>query len=215
MNRIRLTRLIGLGASVLVIVLGWVLGIQPLLDTTDRLELERQSALDTNASTETLLASLEQAQADQEALQNSLAEINSAVPSDVDAARFIDEIAAVSGKSATTVRRLIWGEAVRYAVPAPDPSGAFLTPPAPLPFTDSRINAENFVAIPVTIETTGDYAGVLKFVELLQTSTRLFTVTDLLVKEEQVLEFSFAPPPVAGTITGYIFVLTDGTVPAA
>jgi hypothetical protein len=78
-------------------------------------------------------------------------------------------------------------------------------PPDPAIVTNPLIDSTNFVAIPVTLELSGDWTPILKFVDGLQTSPRLFLVTSL---ETRAVEGS--DTLLTAKIGGYIYAIPTG-----
>ena len=79
-----------------------------------------------------------------------------------------------------------------------------VAPQAPPLVTNPKITAANFIAIPIALKISGQYANVLNFVKGLQAGERLFLVTNLSTK-------TVVPSTVDADITGLIYVLlADG-----
>ena len=78
----------------------------------------------------------------------------------------------------------------------------------PAPVVNPLVTAQNFVAVPISIEVDGSYEDVLAFVEGLQKGKRLVMVTTFQTSEEA------DSGNVTGTLTAFVYVLIDPSEPA-
>ena len=210
---------------VAVVVGGWFLGIQPQLSAANAAGESRASEAARNATSERLLVTLKKDFEGIGELKNSNATLRRSVPSSAQLSTFVTELDALSSQNAVSVTTIAVSDAKAYTPPVivaaavtgaatsptPSPSAsaapvvaAPVAPQAPPLVTSPKITAANFIAIPIALKISGQYANVLNFVKGLQAGERLFLVTNLSTK-------TVVPPTVDADITGLIYVLlADG-----
>jgi len=154
---------------------GWFLGAAPLLEGQARQEQFRKAAVATNEGIEAAIAKLVVEKDNLPELQTRASELEEAIPRDVESAAFITSLNNLAAASAVTITAISISDGMPYSAPrqTSDVDGA------PVPVTDQRINENNFVLIPVSIEVSGGWNEVLNFVNGVQTSTRLVLATQL------------------------------------
>ncbi|HEV7909311.1 MAG TPA: hypothetical protein VGP03_14285, partial [Pseudonocardiaceae bacterium] len=89
-------------------------------------------------------------------------------------------------------------------------AGTLDTTGAGAQLADGRVSADNFVAVPVSVDVEGNYSSVLNLVDALQKGRRLFTVTTFAtaaVAGES--EGAFPDGNFTATIGGYVYVLLE------
>ena len=204
---------------------GWFLGIQPQLNAANAASESRTSEAARNAASERLLVTLKKDFEGIGELKDSNATLRRSVPSSAQLSTFVTELNALSGQNSVAVTTITVSDAKAYtppvivaaavtgaaASPTPSPTAsaapvvaAPVAPQAPPLVTNPKITAANFIAIPITLKISGQYANVLNFVKGLQAGERLFLVTNLSTK-------TVVPPTVDADITGLIYVLlADG-----
>jgi Tfp pilus assembly protein PilO len=225
MDRNRLWMIGSVVVAIAVIAAGWFLGIQPQLATAAIADQDRAKAQIQNTANEALLVSLKKDYRGIDALKTTLASLRESVPASTEISTFVTELDSLAGAHQVTVSLITVADATAYAppvpaasTPTPNPS-ATATPsatptPTPsasaapsagtVPGTNPKITAANFIAIPVNLSITGQYANVLDFVKGLQTGPRLFLVTSLSV--------TTVGGGVESSIGGLVYVLLqDGT----
>ena len=206
---------------VAVVVGGWFLGIQPQLSAANAAGESRTSEAARNATSERLLVTLKKDFEGIGELKDSNATLRRSVPSSAQLSTFVTELDALSSQNAVSVTTIAVSDAKAYtppvitaaavtgAAPSPTPSpsasaapvvAAPVAPQAPPLVTNPKITAANFIAIPITLKISGQYANVLNFVKGLQAGERLFLVTNLSTK-------TVVAPTVDADITGLIYVL--------
>jgi Tfp pilus assembly protein PilO len=225
MDRNRLWMIGSVVVAIAVIAAGWFLGIQPQLATAAIADQDRAKAQIQNTANEALLVSLKKDYRGIDALKTTLASLRESVPASTEISTFVTELDSLAGAHQVTVSLITVADATAYAPPVPAAStptpspGATATPsatPTPTPLasaapsagtvqvTNPKITAANFIAIPVNLSITGQYANVLDFVKGLQTGPRLFLVTSLSVTTVE--------GGVDSSIGGLVYVLLqDGT----
>jgi Tfp pilus assembly protein PilO len=199
-----------------IVALGWFLGVQPRLADAAAAEAERENVVATNEGLEVQLAQLKKEFEQIDDLRAEVAELRASIPGDADYSGFVAELNGLSGATGAGVTRLSIGDASWYANAAAEQPPAAETPappagsasadgastpvadgsPVQIPIDSSLVNGSNFVAIPVTIELSGDYAQATALMGALQKDKRLFLVTGF--------AFGGAAPP---RIDGLLYVL--------
>ena len=189
------TRIWALGTTVVIVVvlaLGYLLGVSPMLTRLAAAEEELASAEATNQAQQATLQVMKAQYEDLPALQEELQALRVSIPGVVDSDFIYKLLADYQFGSATAVSSIITGEAQPYGV---TPEGE--------PTTDGVNAVPNLYTVPVTItftDTPGELA--LAFVAGLQRGPRLFLVTS----------FSGGEGENGGetiTVTAYMFVLSD------
>ena len=225
MDRNRLWVIGTVARMAVVVVGGWFLGIQPQLNAANAASESRTSEAARNAASERLLVTLKKDFEGIGELKDSNATLRRSVPSSAQLSTFVTELNALSGQNSVAVTTITVSDAKAYtppvivaaavtgaaASPTPSPTAsaapvvaAPVAPQAPPLVTNPKITAANFIAIPITLKISGQYANVLNFVKGLQAGERLFLVTNLSTK-------TVVPPTVDADITGLIYVLlADG-----
>lgn len=201
-----------IGAALIMVVIaggGWLIGIQPQLSAASLADQTRVNVEAQNAGHEALLIKLKKDYEGIEALKGQLAALRIAVPASAEMPSFVTELNSLAGSHNVTVKSITVADAKPYA-PVPATGGGTSNTPA-----NSRINAENFVAIPVQLAVTGPYANVLDFVHDVQTSARLFLVATLSTTGSTHSKGSVSRPTTSGpdtvdaTVGGFVYVLLD------
>ncbi len=236
------------------VVLGYMIGISPQLEEAARADEAKAGVEAQNALYEIELARLESQFANIGELQAELDDLRLEVPAEARFPDLIKQLEASASKHKVTMTVMSVSDPQLYvpipveapAAPAEGENGAdtegasadtaaadaAVTPVAPTPLP-AGVDSENFVAIPISMAVTGDYQGVLNFMESVQKGKRLFLVTtfssaadtkavadggeggDTMPAETDVPANPAEPSPPAGnvssTITGYVYVLLDKT----
>jgi Tfp pilus assembly protein PilO len=216
---------------VVVVVGGWFLGIQPQLSAANAASESSASEAAQNATSERLLVTLKRDFAGIGELKDSNATLRRSVPSSAQLSTFVTELDVLASQNGVSVTTITVSDAKAYtppvivavavtgaaASPTPSPAtsaapvvAAPVAPQAPPLVTNPKITAANFIAIPIDLKISGQYANVLNFVKGLQTGERLFLVTNL----------STAPPTATTAVTstadaeikGLIYVLIAGGI---
>ncbi|HEV7564864.1 MAG TPA: hypothetical protein VGO31_02770 [Microbacteriaceae bacterium] len=226
--------LIGLVAVMVVVVaLGWLLGIQPQLAAAAAADQQRATVQAENAANEAVLAKLKKDYSSIDELKKQLVSLRQSVPASSEISAFVTELDTLAGAHQATVKTISVSDAEPYkppAVLAPAPTSAAspsasptatpapvaaapVAPTAPAAVTNSKITAANFIAIPIQLSITGTYANVLDFVNGLQMGPRLFLVT--------AFSTTASTDPTAGagaidsTVGGFVYVVLDANAAAA
>ncbi|MFJ8896149.1 hypothetical protein ACIRCZ_16320 [Leifsonia sp. NPDC102414] len=216
-------------ATVVVVIGGWFLAIQPQLALAGSAAMTRAQIDATNAQNAAKLAALKKDYAELPQTKQTLAKLSESVPSGGAYPALVSGVDRTAVEAGVTVTSLTVSDAVAYQpvaaaatssatsdgqdsgstptgtptpTPTPTPSGPVSRPSAGLPpVTDPLITARNFAAIPVSVSVSGPVGNVLAFVKGVQSGPRLFLVT----------AFSIAPTDVPGKVdskvAGYVYSL--------
>lgn len=218
-------RILSGGTILLMIVLvvaGWFLVAQPQLAAASTANGQLTSAQAQIASTQQTISQLKSQQKGLPKLQLKLADLRKSIPEGAESSAFIDGINALAASAGVTIKSLSMSDAVPYTPPvvatppaatspSPSPSATATAPPAPVapvapsgwtPASDPTITATNFVAIPVSITSLGDWNATLAFFHGLQSGTRLFLISGFSTASD-------ASGVITTTTTGYIYALLD------
>jgi len=232
------------GATILLmivlVVAGWFLVAQPQLAAAATANTALTGVQTEIARTQATIAQLRSQQKDLPKLEKELAALRTSIPATAAASSYIQGLNALAASAGVTLTSISVSDGVAYTAPVPPQAGATPskgggaptptaspTPAAPVkptgwvPKSDPRITGSNFVAIPVSIATVGDWNATLSFFHELQSGKRLFLVagftTDTAAAPVTPSPTSkttkTAPaatvPQVTSKITGFIYVLLD------
>lgn len=191
---------------VVIVALGWFLGISPQLSRAGIAADQLKAVKDTNAQQEAELAALKKQFIELPDIEAELDELRLTVPAVPSFAEFMRNLSTIETRSGARI--------IAYSA---DPS---------IPYTASAeatnkgeasttITGENFMLIPVSFEVGGSYAQSLDFIKRVQTNQRLYMITDINIKEVTVGGGAIVAP---GTpelyqfqMVGYLYVLLDPT----
>jgi Tfp pilus assembly protein PilO len=236
MNTNRLWVIGSVVAMAVILVLGWIVGVQPQLTAAASATLQRVNVVETNTRYQGVLAKLKAEHDKLPELQQQLASLTSSVPADAESAAFVKELNGIAAEKGVIIRSLTFSDAVAYKppvaaapapaasasgstpaptdTPAPAAPAAPVAPTAPAAVTNSLITPTNFVASPVQVGVRGSLAQVLDFLEGAQKGQRLFLVTSL--SSTPSTDEGVPPGTVDATIGGYIYSVTSTSeAPAA
>lgn len=218
MNNNRLISLALIAGSLAILLLGWFLGVSPILDQAAAANSQRDTAAASNVALEARTAALKDQFDNLSELEDELGPLSASVPFDGDVSAFLDRINALGDQIGVSLDSLTVGsaevvtagEAVDPAAEAPaidaaPPTEDPATPAEPAPADTST----GLVSIPVTVVVKGGYAQTLAFLGALQNDSRLF-----LMKTVAVNGLTDGTP-FTGTFDGWIFALpATAPVPA-
>jgi len=232
MDRNRIKMFAAVATAVVVVALGFLLGVQPQL-TGASTAREQQAAVEQQNAT--IVAAIAQLKTDNEALgdlKTELSGLQTEIPSTPALPAFIAQLDSMATASGTVVSDFTAGDAVAYAPEAAavetptetqdaagestgsstesaaptDPAAAGATAPALV--TDAAISSSNFSTIPITVTIQGNYTAALDFVSKLQSGDRLFAL-DAFSSGSSSESGSEASEPDSWTISGNVYVLQD------
>jgi Tfp pilus assembly protein PilO len=231
MNRNRIFTIATVIGIVGVLSAGWFLGVSPQLDAAAADETQRLTVVAQNNELQAVVVQLREDEKSLPALKTTLEGLQRSIPRDANTSAFIDDINALATGAGVVISGITVADAQAYVAPesaapaapvepTPAPAAGEPIPPAeevavadpfvPDAVTDPLVTTENFVLVPVTIESKGAYDQILNFVNGLQSGPRLFLVTT----------FQSAPNVdgsggFTGTTSGYIYVLLNQFDPTA
>mgnify|MGYP000905263404 CR=1 FL=1 len=218
MQQHRIISLASILVMLLIPVLAWFLVAQPQLAAAaeadrQRVEMEAQIAI-----AEATVAQLKADSARMPQLNADLNDLRTSIPAKVDSSGYIDGLDLLATRAGVEVTGLTVGEALAY-VPAEAPASANAVatdaaaaaeadgaePPAfPGIVTHPLITPDTMAYIPVTVDVTGSFADIMRFVQGVQTSPRLFLVTGLDTGKQE------GDKALTATVTGYIYAIPIG-----
>ncbi|WP_166877001.1 type 4a pilus biogenesis protein PilO [Salinibacterium sp. ZJ450] len=210
------TRLWMIGAALLAVVivgLGWFVGVAPAMDQARKADDERKSVAAINEIHEATLRELEELDADLPNLKAELAGLREALPTDTAIATLLGQLNAIAEQngmqltafSALTPEEFAASEGAAAPV-APAEAGTDTATPAPsapetpaAPAAPIPVGTSTFVAIPVLVTVTGSGPGLMGFIENAQFGKRLLLATNVKITNDGSGSTS--------TVEGYIFVM--------
>ncbi|MBI9115358.1 hypothetical protein [Sanguibacter suaedae] len=198
--------------SVVVLALGWFLGISPQLDEAAALREQAELDRERNDLLEVQVAQLKKDFENLDSYKSELAGLQELVPGGIDQASFNRELSSLSegtgafvvevtSETSLPVTELFGGMAVEGVTAPSAPAGLY--------------------AVPMTIIILGDPLETLAYISAVQTETsRLFLVSDVALAGQKEAGASSGRPATAEgdaeiTITGYTFVLDTDAAAAA
>lgn len=219
MNNNRLISLALIAGALAILVLGWFLGVSPILDQAAAANAQRDTAAASNVALEARNAALKEQFANLAELEDELGPLSASVPFDGDVSAFLNRINALGDQIGVSLDSLTVGSAeVVTAGEVVDPTAEAPATDAASPTTeDPATPAEpapadtstGLVSIPVTVVVKGGYPQTLAFLGALQNDSRLF-----LMKTVAVNGLTDGTPFTA-TFDGWIFALpATAPVPA-
>ncbi|HWM35191.1 MAG TPA: hypothetical protein VNR36_13265 [Pseudolysinimonas sp.] len=226
MQKHRILSLASILAMLLIPALAFLLVAQPQLDaaaTADQQRLDMEAQITASAA---IVAQLKKDSDNLSELNDDLNALRTSIPFKVDSDGYIDGLDALAKLAKVEISSLTVDESRPYiaATPATDPgAGATdanaggetdgeaseaVTPPVPVSdpaiVTSPLITSDSFVTVPVTVSVEGTFAQVLKFAQGLQSSPRLFLVTDFDVTSLE------GGSEMTANIGGFIYVIPKG-----
>ena len=221
MNNNRLISLGLVAGSLAILLLGWFLGVSPILDQAAAANSQRDTAAASNVALEARTAALKDQFDNLSELEDELGPLSASVPFDGDVSAFLDRINALGDQIGVSLDSLTVGSAEVVT------AGEAVDPTAEAPATDAAPTTEGtatedpatpaepapadtstgLVSIPVTVVVKGGYPQTLAFLGALQNDSRLF-----LMKTVGVNGLTDGTP-FTGTFDGWIFAL-PATAPA-
>lgn len=210
---------IGLGAAIAIVALaGWFLGISPIVAQTSSANIQRQSLVVTNDSSQARVAALKKQFENIGELEAQRDELSTSIPTGASIASFLREVNELTTANGVTLGNAAVSAAQSYeppvaatatttdtatasASPSPSPSASNsatdTTTTAAAPATGSGL-----ILVPVTITVSGKYDNVLAFIGGIQAGQRLYLVKTVSIRASTAVEGDFD-----GSITGVVYAL--------
>jgi len=233
-DRHRLLLIVAVLTGVAVLVLGFLLGVQPQLAAGADARTQQESV---DAQNDALRAATAELRAESERLpelRTELAAAEASVPAEAAMPTLLRQLDEMATGANVTVSGFTTADAVSYEVPASaaapvadagastegtDTSAEGSAPTAdatdgaaagaPPAVTDPLVTAATFSTIAVTVDVEGSYAQALEFVDRLQKGSRLFLVTTITSSEPE--EGAVEGAGQTWTVGGLVYVMRDGT----
>jgi Tfp pilus assembly protein PilO len=194
---------------VVVVALGWLLGISPKVTEIAASDAATKAVEAENAQHKAELAALKKQAADRATLEAELASLELSVPPLTNIQEFLLQLNQLASANDTSITVLNTGTPSLYV---PD-AEASVKP-------NAVVDQANFVLIPIQMKFTGSYQDLLNFTSGVQSGERLFLVNIVSFSKKagktSVDEFGNAVPGTSsyeGELDGYIFVLADPNAP--
>lgn len=185
----RLTVVAGLAIIIVVVFLGWTVGISPRLEAADLVNASKDAAVVENTAAEAELVTLRKQFADLADLKAQYATLAAQIPSSPAAVDLVDQLKLAADANKVTLTSISIGNPEPYVVPtrpvaapAPDaPADAVPAAPAPFPpgTQPSAKVAAQLYTMSVSITVTGTNAAVLGFTSSVQEGQRLYIATSM------------------------------------
>jgi Tfp pilus assembly protein PilO len=195
---------------VVVIALGWVLGISPKFAEIADSDSKTKQVQAENAQHQVELAALKKQAENRGELEAELAALESSVPPTTNVQEFLLQLNQLASTNNTSISTITTGTPSTYA---PDAESS-VKPRA-------VVDQANFVLVPFQIKFTGSYQNLLNFTAGVQSGERLFLANAVAYARKAgkstVDAFGNSVPgsvSYEGEIDGYIFVLVDPNAPA-
>lgn len=230
MDRNRMMLIAAALTGVVVLALGFLVGVQPQLVAASSAESQQQSVEAQNETLRASLATLETDNAKLPDLKSELATLDTSVPSQAALSSFLTELDQLAGASGTTVTGFTSSDATVYEPTTTDvaatdeaasdsggtaaASTAPAAPTAPDLVTDPLVTATNFSSIPITVSIQGSYAQARDFLSKLQGGSRLFLVTTFASTGSSEAGDATGVPD-QWTVGGLVYVLQDAAATQA
>lgn len=183
--------------AVVIVALGWFLGISPRLTEVSAANAQRVTAEGTNAAHQAEINALKARFDEVDGIRDQLEQLSGGIPATAELDAFVLQVDQGLSATGSALKSFGVGEGSLLTA-AVDPAAATDADPAAAPTTGGLIG------IPVNFEVEGSFDGVLAFVNGLQTSTRLVLVSSL-----GIVASTENPGLFVGTISGYLFVMLD------
>jgi len=206
---------------VALVAAGWFLVAQPQLASAATANTALAGVQSQISATQATITRLVGEQKKLPSLKKDLAALRLSIPAAAESSAYINGLDALAAASGVTITELTLADPVVYsspvvvAPPAPVAGAAASATPTPAPTAakapaptgwaapaDPRITGANFIAIPVSVTTSGDWGTTLTFFKGLQSGKRLFLITGISTELETSGELK-------ATAKGYIYVLLD------
>jgi len=223
--------IIGISGAIFIVgVLGWLLGISPVVAQAGIADQERASISAANQASEAKIAVLKKQFASVDKLQTQLDELGVSIPADPNLALFLREIDSLTNQYQVSLTNVNVSSALKYVpvvvaapvasgttgsstptpTPSPSPSASAGAGATPAPPVDAGPGGRLLV-IPVKIDFIGTYANVMNLIGALQTGDRLYLMTDVVVKSSS----TSGSTNFQANLTGHVYALPSAASAAS
>ena len=213
--------IVGISGAILIVgVLGWLLGVSPVMAQVNTANDTRTSITAANQASEVKIAVLKRQFSNVGKLQTQLDELRGSISGEPDLASFLREIDTLTNHYQVSLTNVSVSAPEKYvpvvaaapaitgtgtgsaSSPSPSPSASAGAAPTSTAVENSGPGGR-LLLIPVKVDFKGSYDSIMKLVGALQTGDRLYLVTDLMVKASATTgstEFT-------ANVTGNVFAL--------
>jgi len=217
MNRHKLLTIAIAGGIVIVLALGWAIGVSPVLAQAASADAQRSSIATSNQASQASIVVLKAKFAGIGALSKKLGDLTDSIPTDANIPAFLRELDGLSNSNSVGLSGVVVSDATHYVPPAPvvpTPASSVSTPsPSPTPSPSSTTPATTgpvvpagatgrLVLIPVKITVSGTYNDIMAFAGGLQSGPRLYLISTLTVTGSVD-----QPSQYTGGLSGYVYAL--------
>lgn len=197
MNRDRIITLAIVGAIAVVGILGWIVGVSPILSQVAAADEERSNVTSTNELNGTKLIALKKQFDNIGETQAELAKLRGSIPATADMPVFLRTIKEYGDAQGITLKSVEVSGVAAYVAPvapvaatpvtpgvtaaaptptpSPSPAAAGTAAPAVTPTSPSS----GMFVVPIKVAVSGTYEQVMAFAGAIQAGPRLFLVTSL------------------------------------
>lgn len=212
---------IGLAAAIAVVALvGWFLGISPIVEQTSAAKIQQQSLVVNNDSSQARVAALKKQFENIGTLEAQRDELSKSIPTGASIASFLREVNELTTANGVTLGNAAVSAAQSYeapvaatattttdtstasASPSPSPSASTSSTDASATTTAAPAAGSALILVPVTITVSGKYDNVLAFIGGIQAGERLYLVKTVSIRASTAIEGNFD-----GSITGVVYAL--------
>lgn len=209
---------LGVVAAMLVVVIGgWTLGISPIFTQITEADAQTTTIQSSNATSQAQLATLKSQFAGISGLRNTLDALRLSIPEQQAASTFLNEVNSLSSNAGTLLVSVQISDALLYTSTSTDATGAAgattatpaptATPTTTVP-TTPIVTSSGLVLIPVVVTVKGSLAQAQSFFGALQTGSRLFVSSNLVISTDP------SSGSVTAAITGDVFTLQGSSDPS-
>ncbi len=209
MNLNRITILVGSFAIVIIVALGWFVGISPKIAEADATAAQQQVVETQNTAQEAELVTLRAQFAQLDVLRADYGALQSSIPGDANGDDFVDQLQAAATATGVILTTASLGEPQAYipfgetAAPVADP--AVEAPAAGSPAAGSSTLIGKLYTVSVAVGVSGSTEQIYNFVGAMQSGSRMLIVNGSSFDASESLSI--------GALTGYILVVVDSPTP--
>ena len=212
MNVNRLSIIVGTLLIIVIVAMGWTLGISPKLAEADATVAQQRTVETENAAQEAELVVLRKLFSNLELLRTEYGALQNGIPAATGGENFIDQLKAAADGAGVTITSVTVGEPAGY-LPLGAEEGSSAEPEsapeagATSPDTDSTTAPAGatlvgkLFTVELTVSVAGPSAAVFSFIGAMQEGSRLFVANGVQYTADGAAE--------SGTVTGYILVVND------
>lgn len=184
--------------SVVVLFMGWFLGISPKISEISAAELQRTNVEAQNAGFQQTIDQLESDSKNMGKLKGDLEKMQVQLPPNGELSTFLGQL--------HTLEELSGVQLVSFSAGTPGPFAS--VPNGTDTVQSALVSGENLIVINVDLKVTGTREQVLEFVNDLQFGERLFLINSISLQSGSDAEQGYT-----GSISGFVYVLVDPSAP--